>query len=109
MLVADKQKELVDLAAYSVASKKHATLVATTVDQVTLTQGFSHIEVIERGGTVPLWVTYGPSPADPTSAGDDVLFVPPNGKVTIDGNERGNMVVKVLGNGNAYSVQGVDE
>jgi hypothetical protein len=97
------------MAAETGAASAHATLSGTTVDTVTLTQGFGAVEVIERGGTLPLWITYGATtPADPVAAADDTTYVPPGAVVTIDANSRGGFIVKILGNGNAYSVQGVD-
>ena len=97
------------MAALTAAVSKHATLTGTTVDSVTLTQGFRSIEVINRDSTDYLWITYGASaPADPTSGGDDTLVVPPASALTIDANNRANFVVKILGDGGAYSVQGVD-
>lgn len=94
------------MANLTAASAKHATLTSTTVDTVTLTGSFQSFEVVNRHATEVLWVTYGEAaPADPTAGGDDCIFVPAAGVVTLDAD--GKVVVKILGNGNAYSVQGV--
>lgn len=98
------------MASISKAAAAHATLTGTTADTVTLTQGFNAVEVINRS-TAGISVTYGANAADvptPTLLGDNTLYVPPGAVVTLDANGRGNFTVKVVGDGDAYSVQGVD-
>lgn len=97
------------MAAYSVATAKHATLSTTTVDTVTITAGASQVEVINRDTADYLYITYGVDPTDPTAAGDDTIVVPPGNAVTIDANGRTNFKVKIIGDGGGYSVQRVDQ
>lgn len=87
----------------------HATLTGTTVDTVTLTSPITRVTVINRaaaGGT-DLWVTIsntGTAPADPVAAADDTYWIPPQGFKTFAAGS--DVQVKVLGNSNAYSVEG---
>lgn len=97
------------MAAYSELVSKHATLSGTTVDSVTLTKAFGKVEVLNRG-TGTLYVTTGNSVSgttDPTAAGDDTTVVPAGACVELDANGRTGFTVKIIGNGDAYSVQGV--
>jgi hypothetical protein len=89
---------------------EHATLTATTVDTVTLNAPQTKVKVVNRHATEVLWVTIsrtGTAPADPTIGGDDTYFVAPaNGSETFY--SRSGVIVKVLGNGNGYSIHGFD-
>lgn len=89
---------------------EHATLTTTTVDTVTLTAPMTRVTVINRAaaGAADLWVTISTTttaPSDPTSAGDNTYWVPAGGFKTFHAGGNG-CIVKVLGNGNAYSVEG---
>lgn len=108
------------MASYSVALCKHATLSGTTVDTVTITDATT-IDVCNdaaAGGT-NLYVTVGigTAPSDPTSGGDNTYMVPPGGWSTfaasslftgygVSPGQYPDIVVKVLGNNNAYRVEG---
>lgn len=89
---------------------EHATLSTTTVDTVTLNGPISRVTVINRaaaGGT-DLAVTIstnGTAPATPTQQGDDTYWIPAGGGFKTFAAGSG-VIVKVLGNGNAYSVEG---
>lgn len=62
------------MAAYTVDTAKHATLVASTVDTVTLPKDASAIEVCNRSGVAAIHVTIGT--VNPTVDGDDTFVVP---------------------------------
>lgn len=66
------------MATYSVNRAKHATLTASTIDQVTVaTAGIA--EVMNRTGSSEIYFTVGTvasPPADPTVGGDDCFVVP---------------------------------
>lgn len=94
------------MATLSAATAKHATLTTTAVDTVSFTQPFEHVEVVNRDTADYIYITYGVDPADPTAAGDNTLVVPPGSVVTIDWGA--SYKVKIIGDGGAYSVQGVD-
>ena len=99
------------MASYSVARAAHKTLSTTTVDTVTLTRKFRRVKVINRDNTNPIWVTYGSAPADPVANADDIDIVMPGQTLDISmagaRTSTSTNVVKVLGNGGAYSVIGV--
>lgn len=97
------------MADFTVAVAKHATLTGTAADTVTLTQSYGTVEVLNRGSTNYLFVTYGRGTgvATPVSAGDDTLAVAPRSVLSIRVPGRNNTVVKVVGDGDPYSVQGV--
>lgn len=99
------------MATYSAIRAKHATLTGLTVDSVQLSPT-ADIEVFNHTGSADLWVAVGlSSPADPSIGGDDCDFVPAGCVRSIHlpgGNSLGASVfVKVIGNGNFYSVVGV--
>ncbi len=90
---------------------EHATLSGTTVDTVTLTSPLARFTVINRAavGGVDLAVTVGKNgvaPSDPTQQGDNTYWIPPQGFKTFRGGGNANTVCKILGNANAYSVEG---
>lgn len=101
------------MATISKATAAHATLSGTTVDTVTITGGYGAVEVANRSGATTLYVTVdvGTAPTAPTAAGDDTFFVPPGTTLLIDTQKdgiSGGTVVKIIGNGNDYSVTGVN-
>lgn len=111
----------------------HKTLSATTADRVMLTQvGIMEIVVANLSAAAAMYVTVGKSnslsslagpnlPATPVSAADDTIVVPPSATRLIplesirrDSStffaQRGGeepVVVAVVGNGNAYGVEGL--
>ena len=89
----------------------HATLTGTTVDTVTLSGPLQRVTVINRAaaGSADLWVTISQSataPADPVAEADDTYWVPAGGFKTFAATGGDGVIIKVLGNGNAYSVEG---
>lgn len=102
------------MAAVGAVLRAHATLSTTTIDTVTLTGSPLKVDVINRGaqGDAPLYVTWafdGSTPDDPVADADETEVVMAGGYVTIadaNGARPASFVVKVLGNGNSYSVCG---
>lgn len=98
------------MASYEVFKAKHATLTGTTVDTVEVTGYWRYLEVLNRDGAVPLWVTSSTdpahAPADPVAEADDVDYVPVGSVVQIAHPVKATTpwTVKVRGNGNGYSV-----
>lgn len=96
------------MAAYSVITSKHATLVAGTVDTVTVTGGYPRIEVLNRSGAADLYVTN--DGTVPSGGCDNCLIVPAGSALNIPSSDvAGSDVVQVVGNGNGYSVIGTNE
>lgn len=99
------------MASHSAAKAVHKTLSGTTVDTVTLTGGWSDIEIINRG-TTDLTVVFdnGATPSDPTALADDTEIIQAGSALMVDADPGdGNFVAKLKGSGNAYSVIGVGE
>lgn len=95
------------MASYSAARAVHKTLTGTTVDTVTLASSADSVEVINRSGTDPLYVTVNGDV--PTAAGDNTHIVLAGGFKEIPVPPTGSsIVVKVIGNGNAYTVEAVE-
>lgn len=95
------------MASYEENRAVHKTLTSTTVDTVTLASRADSVEVINRTGTEPLYVTVDGS--TPTAAGDDTHIVMPGGFKEIPVPAAGSsIVVKIIGSGNAYSVEAVE-
>lgn len=97
------------MATYGVRRAKHATLTTTTVDTVTLTDDrLQMVNVYNRSGSADLTVTVGASgaAATPVALADDTFLIPAGMALTIaTGGHNDATEVKVLGNGNGYSVQ----
>lgn len=96
------------MAAYTAVSAKHATLTTTTVDTVTLTGPGRALQVRNRHATENLTIAFGTTaPSDPTALGDDLRFVAPGEWRTFTVTQYANtgLVVKLIGNGNGYSVE----
>lgn len=94
------------MAAYTVDRAKHATLVAATVDTVTLSE-FSVVEVLNRDGVAAIYFTTDGS--TPTVAGDNTQVLPAAvGGVQVSTiNISGTNVVKLISAGTpSYSVTG---
>jgi hypothetical protein len=102
------------MASSTVANAKHATLSSTTQDTVTITDPVTSVVVLNRSGAGPLSVRVGRSPVPSnitTLLEDDTEYVPAGGYVELvpTGNrgDATDVVVKIKGDGNAYSVIGV--
>lgn len=91
------------MASHSVTKSKHATLSTTTVDTVTFTQQWSYIEVLNRtSGGDPLYITTNGD--TPTAAGNNTDICLAGEAVIIKCETE---TVKIIGNGNDYSVIGL--
>lgn len=87
------------MAQYSVEHAKHGTLSGTTIDTVVITGEMGDIEVVNREGTAPLYVTTDDS--TPAAEADNTEFVAPGASVTLSPETR---IIKIIGNTNEYSV-----
>lgn len=93
------------MAAETVSRAAHNTLSGTTVDEITISDQAGHlIEVANRSGTATIFFTTDGS--TPTDAGNNTDYVMPGESLVVVPRSR---VVKLIGNGNAYSVTAVDE
>lgn len=95
------------MASYTVAKAKHATLVASTVDSVTLSLDFGSVEILNRSTTDTIYATVDGS--TPVVAADDTIFVGPGQSVvtTMPTTGAGTDVVKLISSGTpSYSVTG---
>lgn len=94
------------MANYTVSTTKHATLVATVADLVTLTGNASFVTVFAQsgGGAEPVYFTVGDNPTTATVAGNDTFVAYPgqNWTVKFDGT---NTKVSLISNAaTPYSV-----
>ena len=95
------------MASYTVARSKHATLVAATVDTITLERDYSQVEIVNRG-TEDIWATVDGS--TPVAAADDTIFVGTGQFLVLSmpTTGAGTDVVKLISAGTpSYSVTGV--
>jgi hypothetical protein len=97
------------VASYRVVRAAHKTLSGTTVDDVTMSGTFNQIEVMNRSGAASIFFTVDGS--TPTVAGDDTDVVVEGTSLQVrpDRQRDGTVVVKVIGNGNDYSIASVTE
>lgn len=98
------------MAAYSSPASVHKTLTSTTADTVQLTGTWRTVEVINRDESGYLYAKFGRlSPGTITAAANDTIVIPPRKVLTHHVSMGGGQVwVAIVGNGTAYSVQGVD-
>lgn len=95
------------MAAVAGVQAASATLTTTTVDTITLSGSGSLVTVINREPTTgtAFWVTVGPSAITPTAAGAECYPVFPTSSTSFRiAKGTGGAVVKILGNGHAYTV-----
>jgi hypothetical protein len=96
------------MASYTGMRIKHATLVAATMDTVTLDGDYKHVEVVNRDGVNEIYFTI--DGADPTVAGDNTHVLPAQiGRITVNAAaEPGTpTVVKLISAGTPkYTVRG---
>lgn len=94
------------MATYTVVHAAHKTLSGTTVDTVTLSGGdySPTFEISNRSGATTIYFTT--DGTAPTAGGDDTDFVAPGESVIVQAKTRS---VKLIGNGNDYSVAVIDE
>lgn len=93
------------MATYTANRAIHKTLTGTTPDTVNIPS--ATVEVLNRVGTSPLWVTV--NGVAPTASGDDVHVIPSGTwkRIVVSNSTTTNAVVQILGNGNEYSVEEV--
>lgn len=96
------------MASYSAALVKSATLSGTTVDTVTLTSLYQSVEVLNRGSNALSFTVGG---ATPTALGDNCFVVPAGEALAVPvpsaTDSTTGTVVKIIGNGDAYTVTGI--
>lgn len=98
------------MATKNITTGAHATLSGTTVDTVNITREANVVCVANLSGTTALAVTVdtaaAPSAATPVQDADNTLKVPASQSLTFAVGAAGydQTQLKVLGNGNAYSV-----
>lgn len=95
------------MAAYQAVLSKHATLVAATVDTITLSTGYPSIEVANRATSGDIYFTV--DGTTPTSAGNDTYYVGPGQALVVSSpHADGPDTIKLISAGTpAYSVTGV--
>jgi hypothetical protein len=92
------------MATYNVTRAKHATLTASTVDQVNLAGYPEVIRVTNRGSSD---IYYRFDGTDPTVAGDDCYLVRAGGSVVVGKRAASNASVELISAGAPdYSVEG---
>jgi len=106
------------MATISDTTSIHATLSTTTVDIANLTQFWGAIEVTNRDPINTLWLRF--DGTDPVAEAEGTYVVPPStSKTFVESYNPAGVPgsttlatmchpVKVLGNGGAYSVEGVN-
>ena len=107
------------MAAVAGTDAASATLAGTAIDTVTLTTQAGAVDVLNRSGAADLFVSVSSTdatqiPTDPTSVSPSSGFytVSQNGpratRIALVGGSRSAgraVIIKILGNGNAYTVQ----
>lgn len=77
--------------------------MTTAVDTITMGQAPRGIEVYNRGTPDDLWVTV--NGVDPVTSAATADVVPAGTTLVLDTDSDGPNVIKLLGNGNAYSLR----
>ncbi len=83
---------------------KHATLTSTTADKITLSARAEMVNILNHSTTQRLTVIFG-GDAAPTANMDDSYVVPTSGSLLLPYPGGASLVVRVVGDGNPYSVQ----
>lgn len=95
------------MANYEVLKSKHASLSTTNEDVVTVLGSIRTITVLNHDASNLLYFNVGAvDPGAVTSAADNSYCVPVSGEVTVKLSSHG-AVVRLIGSGNAYSVQAI--
>lgn len=94
------------MASYSVAQSKHATLVAATVDTVTLAAEYPEVEVVNRSATTTDLLFFTLDGSTPAALGDN-SFVVRAGEVLRVSTVGSKTVKLVSATTPAYSVTGI--
>lgn len=97
------------MADYPAVQAVNKTLTGSTVDQITFADSWPLVEVVNRGEGV-IWVTASTrgEPDDPEVEGDDCQPVLPGERITVVNSRsaQGGAIIKVMGDGDAYSIVG---
>lgn len=89
---------------YNVSKTGHHTLVALTVDVLTFTQTCGTFVVFNRGAASDIYMRM--DGTNPTVAGDDTYFIPPNQDRRFSPPDAGNAVVRLISAGTPpYSLE----
>ena len=75
------------MASYTVVYAAHKTLSTTVVDTITIARHVNSIDIINRSGGNPLYVTWAPGttvPADPVAGAVDVDVIPTGMILSLD-------------------------
>lgn len=102
------------MAAQTAVTAQHATLSGTTADTITLSGRITCVDVLNRAaaGGADMYANIawsGATPTAPAALADDTRVIPAGGFITFqyqNGGIDASIVVQVVGNGNAYSVEG---
>lgn len=96
------------MATYTVNFAKHATLVGSVVDTVTLTESASYIIASNRATSgTPIYFTVGDTTtgtATPTAAGDNTFAIGPGATLQIPGDGTSSIVKLISSDAQPYSV-----
>jgi len=94
------------MATYTVSAAKHATLVASTTDTVTISGSAGYVSVTNRsGGTpAPVYFTVGDNPTAATVEGDNTFVVLPNTTTAVKFDGTNVKVSLISAEAIAYSV-----
>lgn len=94
------------MATLSATRAKHATLVAATVDTVTLGANYARVEIFNRSSSGYIYATT--NGTTPTSGGDDTYVIGPGQAIQVDTPSPTATVVKLIcATANDYSVTGL--
>lgn len=94
------------MAAYTVNTAKHATLVANTADTITLTGSAGWVTVVNRsGGTpAPIYFTVGDNPTAATVEGNNTFVAPDKQSFSVKFDGTATKVSVISAEAVAYSV-----
>lgn len=96
------------MATYSVTTAKHATLTASTVDTVNVSNSAAFITVINRATSGdPIYFTIGDASTtpDPVAAADDTYIVAAGMTLILPGDSTNRQIKLISDSAQAYSVQ----
>lgn len=100
------------MADHTAAKAIHATLTGTTADEVTLTGGWQFVEIVNHHASELLYALVGSAAPEsaPEAADDDLEVIGPGERLRVErGSSNADLIVSLVGDGNAYAVIGVDD
>lgn len=95
------------MADHTEARAKHATLTAATVDTVTLTTNYGHVEVTNRASS-GAGISFTTDGTTPTVLGDDTYWVGAGQSLVVKLEGSSDVVKLISATADAYSVTGVE-